>query len=248
MAKRFKISANIANLFWEMDFPHRIAAAAEAGFDGVEIPMPYDFPAPELRDKCFFASAPCLRIDAPPPNYTGGLPGFAALPGLEERFQKDFKRVIRHGQVLGVERIMIQGGQDDSASLDVLETNLAWAADEAPELKLLVQPLNPQDTPQSPLADLDALIETVQSVGKDNVRLAFSTWHASRSADGLAGAWRKCAPLTEHVIIGGGQASDADHRASAMFALFEIHDYSGWICADYLPTGPTLKSLSWLPK
>ena len=39
-----RFAANLSMLFTEMDFLDRFAAAAEAGFSGVEYLFPYDYP------------------------------------------------------------------------------------------------------------------------------------------------------------------------------------------------------------
>src|SRR5262245_24327428 len=44
-----RFAANLSMLFTEVDFLDRFAAAAEAGFSGVEYLFPYDFPVEEIR-------------------------------------------------------------------------------------------------------------------------------------------------------------------------------------------------------
>ena len=44
-----RFAANLSMLFTEMDFLDRFAAAAEAGFSGVEYLFPYDYPAEEIK-------------------------------------------------------------------------------------------------------------------------------------------------------------------------------------------------------
>ena len=44
-----RFCANLGFLFGEVPFLDRIAAAAKAGFKGVEFASPYEYPAAELR-------------------------------------------------------------------------------------------------------------------------------------------------------------------------------------------------------
>ena len=104
-------AANLCTLFTELPLPARIAAAAEAGFDGVEIPYPYDSPAIEIRNALGQAQMPVVLMAAPPPNYTGGTPGFAAQPGGEERFRHDFRRALRYAQTLKARHLHILSGR-----------------------------------------------------------------------------------------------------------------------------------------
>ncbi|MGX9356059.1 TIM barrel protein [Roseobacteraceae bacterium S113] len=246
--KRFKISASIDRLFLEKDLPERVAAAADAGFDGVELPLPYDFPAPELRDKAVFAGIPIVRIDAPPPNYTGGPQGYAALPETQERFRRDVVRVIRQVGVMGCSRLHLRSGLEGQTDVGVLIDNLRFAAKEAPKLTLLVELLNPQDYPDHCLATTSQACDVIREVDRDNIKLMFSSWHANRQPEGLAKSWETCAAQTGHVILGGGAAGEQDHRAQAMVGLVGLSEYSGWVCAEYTPDTTTQKSLSWLPK
>ena len=44
-----RFAANLSMLFTEVDFLDRFAAAAEAGFSGVEYLFPYDFAVEEIK-------------------------------------------------------------------------------------------------------------------------------------------------------------------------------------------------------
>ncbi|WP_425040113.1 TIM barrel protein [Primorskyibacter sp. S187A] len=247
--KSFRISANIERLFQEHDLPDRIAAAADAGFSGVELPLPYDYPAPDLRDKAVFAGISFVRMDGPPPNYTGGAQGFAAAPGQQQRFQSDFKRALRQAQVLGAHRLHLRTGLEQETDANILIDNLRWAAEEAPKAILLIEALNPQDHADHCLASVGHTLDVFRSVDSDNVKLLFSTSHASRHPEGLEVLWQQAHDVTGHVLLGGGATpSEIDHYAGDMLSLLKESDYSGWACADFVPDGPTTKSLGWLGK
>lgn len=46
-----RFAANLSMLFTEVDFLDRFAAAAEAGFNGVEYLFPYDFSSTEIKER-----------------------------------------------------------------------------------------------------------------------------------------------------------------------------------------------------
>ncbi|HCH76659.1 MAG TPA: hydroxypyruvate isomerase, partial [Pseudomonas sp.] len=46
-----RFAANLSMLFTEVDFLDRFAAAAEAGFTGVEYLFPYDYPVEEIKTR-----------------------------------------------------------------------------------------------------------------------------------------------------------------------------------------------------
>ena len=60
-----RFAANISLLFKERPFLERFAAAREAGFTGVEIQFPYDYPARVLASAADQAGMPIVLINAP---------------------------------------------------------------------------------------------------------------------------------------------------------------------------------------
>lgn len=76
-----RFAANISLLFAELPYLDRFKAAADAGFKAVEILFPYDLAAKETRRALMTNGLDLVLINAPPPNYTGGQPGYAAVPG-----------------------------------------------------------------------------------------------------------------------------------------------------------------------
>jgi hydroxypyruvate isomerase len=246
MPKGPKISADITRLFTDLELPERIGAAAEAGFKAVEIPLPYDHPAPALRDTAVFAGIPIVRMDAPPPNYTGGVQGFAAQPESAERFRRDVARAVRQAAVLGAPLVHLRAGTDGPGDSGVLVDNLRFAAQSAPKATFLVALLNPRCHPGHCLATPEAVTGILARVGQPNVKLLFSSWHANRQPDGLRASWEICAPHVGHVLLGGGHAGESDHRAQAMLELARMSGYTGWACAAYAPKSTTRASLGWL--
>ena len=246
MSKRPKISANIARLFPELPLMERIGAAAEAGFDGVELPEPYDQPVPELRDKAVFANLPWVRLDAPPPNYTGGPQGFAGVKAVEQRFRRDVTRVLRQAQVLRIQQLHLRTGAAEQGQQDTLIENLKWAVSEAPKTQFLLSLLNAQEAPGHCMAGLQSAFDTLDAIGSPNVRLMLSTTTAQASGLDLSATWETCHDKVGHIILGGSNAGEDDHNADKMIELVKSSGYTGWLCADYAPRETTKKSLTWL--
>ena len=90
-----KAAANLSHLWPELPYLDRFDAAAMAGFNGVEVLFPYDVAATETRRALVRGGLKMVLINAPPPNYTGGLRGFSAVEGAEERFAYDMRRAYR---------------------------------------------------------------------------------------------------------------------------------------------------------
>ena len=66
-----KFAANISLLFSELPYLDRFRAAADAGFEAVEILYPYETAAKETQRALMSNGLELLLINAPPPNYTG---------------------------------------------------------------------------------------------------------------------------------------------------------------------------------
>ncbi|MEJ1992525.1 MAG: hydroxypyruvate isomerase, partial [Maritimibacter sp.] len=81
-----RFAANLTYLFRELPFLDRFDAAAEAGFEGVEVLFPYDYAAQEITRRLLANGLTMVLLNAPPPNWTGGAPGYAAEPENRARF------------------------------------------------------------------------------------------------------------------------------------------------------------------
>ncbi len=246
-----KIAANLTMLFTELPFLERFDAASEAGFDGVEVLFPYDDPAADILRELHATGLPLALINAPPPNYAGGPLGYAAVPGLEDRFRRDFRRVLRYARRLGAQHIHIMAGEAEGPEAQqTFLRNLGWAAAEAPGQSLTIEPLNPQDKPGYFLNDFAQAAEVIGEVGAANLGLQFDSYHAHVITGDVTGTWRDCAPLVRHVQIGDAPGRHEPGSGEIDFAGFLAAlaeaGYDGWISAEYHPGGRTGDGLGWL--
>lgn len=246
-----RFAANLTMLFTELPMPARFAAAADAGFRGVEILFPYDLAARELSRAAIAAGVEMVLMNTPPPNWAGGPRGFAALPGGEARFRHDFDRALRVAQALRARHIHIMAGVAEGPQADAaFLANLAWAAERAPRQSLTIEPINRIDMPGYYLADFDLAARIVTGIGAPNLGLQFDAYHAHRITGDVLGTWRQVAPLVRHVQIAGHPgrheplAGDIDYPA--FFAALDKAGYDGWVSAEYDPARHTETGLGWL--
>ena len=104
-------AANLTYLFTELPMQQRFAAARRAGFQGVEILFPYDLAVKELVRCAEATGLEFVLLNTPPPNWAGGPRGFAAVPGSEERFRRDFDRSLRFAQALRSRHLHVMAGK-----------------------------------------------------------------------------------------------------------------------------------------
>lgn len=246
-----RFCANLTWLFTERPLLERIPAAKAAGFAGIEILYPYEEPAAQIAEAARLAGLPVVLINCPPPNWTGGEPGYAAAPGGEARFRKDFDRALRFAQVLGAEHLHIMTGPAEGPEARAtFVANLAWAAERAPEQSLTIEPINRVDMPGYFLSDFHEALAILDEVGAANLGLQFDAYHARMIHGDVTGLWRLCADRAAHVQVAGypGRHEPAGGEIDypAFFAALDAGGYTGWVSGEYRPAGRTDDGLGWI--
>ncbi|MAY87718.1 MAG: hydroxypyruvate isomerase [Pseudooceanicola sp.] len=249
-----RFSANLSMLFTELPFEDRFRAAAAAGFEAVEIPSPYDGAARDIRRALLSNGLSLSQIGAPPPNYTGGRPGYAGEPESEARFQGDMRRAMRVAAELSPEIVHIAVGNAEVAEAEErLVTNLRWAAQQWPGQVFVVSPLNAREHPGCALPDYDTTARVLDKVGFTNMGLQFDTYHAAMITGDAVAVWTAHKALIRYV-----QVADMPRRTEpgagridfpSLFTAMQADGYKGWIAAEYLPTTrSSTDSLTWRPE
>ncbi len=246
-----KFCANLTWLFTELPFIERFAAAKEAGFDAVEVLFPYDVNAQDIVNELGRYELQMVLINCPPPNYTGGDQGFAAVPGLEERFKKDFIRALRYARTLGAKHLHIMSGVAEGPEAKAtFINNLRWAAGEAPQQSLTIEPINNDTMPGYFLNDFDLGREVITAIDAPNLKLQFDTYHAAKITGDVIGTWDAMRDITAHVQV--AQMPDRDEPGQgdidypAFFAQLDAQGYRGWVAGEYKPRTTTEAGLGWI--
>ena len=243
--------ANLTWLFTELPFLERFAAAKEAGFDAVEVLFPYDVNAQDIVNALSRHELQMALINCPPPNYAGGPQGFAAVPGLEERFKKDFGRALRYAQTLGAKHLHIMAGvaEGDEAK-GTFVNNLRWAAAKAPAQSLTIEPINNETMPGYFLNDFNLGREIITAIDAPNLRLQFDAFHAAKITGDVLGTWDVMRDITAHVQVAQMPDRSEPDRGEidfpAFFAELDAQGYGGWVSGEYKPRHATVDGLSWL--
>ena len=128
-----RLAANLSMLFNEVPFLERFAAAARAGFKGVEFLFPYDHTPEDLAEALRANGLEQVLFNLPPGDWEAGERGLAALPGRETEFQAGLDRALPYAQALGCRRVhMMAGippeGADPLACRDAYVASLRAAA------------------------------------------------------------------------------------------------------------------------
>ncbi|MFB2593421.1 hydroxypyruvate isomerase family protein [Paracoccus sp. p4-l81] len=246
-----KLAANLSLLFTELPVPERFAAAAASGFTGVEMLFPYEDSAQDLRKATVMAGLEFVLLNCPPPNWTGGERGFAAVPGAEARFRHDFDRACRFADVLKARHIHIMAGKAaGSVARATYVANLQWAAARAPRRSLTIEPLNGHDMPGYFLNDFDQAAAILDEVGAPNLGLQFDAYHAQMLTGDALAVWAAHGHRAVHIQIAGTPGrfepipSDIDYPT--LLRAIRDSGYAGWISAEYNPRTVTGDGLGWI--
>ena len=105
-----RFCANLGFLFPELPFLDRFAAAARAGFAGVEFASPYEYPAAELRARLRDNGLTQVLINSPAGNRAAGERGFACLPGREAEFRDSVMQALDYAAALDCRLVHVMGG------------------------------------------------------------------------------------------------------------------------------------------
>ncbi len=105
-----KLCANLGFLFCEVPFLDRFAAAAKAGFAGVEYASPYEDEARELRARLDDNGLTQALINTTPGDRARGDRGLACLPGREAEFRASIDQALDYAGALGCKRVHVLAG------------------------------------------------------------------------------------------------------------------------------------------
>lgn len=249
-----RFDANLDYLFLEQDgLPSRIAAAAKAGFKGVEMLRPYATPAAGVKAALTAAGVEAVLINSPTDPETGTM-GHAAIPGAEAIFEAEIGQALDYATAIGAGRIHALSGRANPASAqarDTLIANLKRAAPEAARrrITLLIEPLNGRDQPGYFLNRTEQGAEIVNAVGHHAVRLQFDCYHTQVEQGDVLRRLEGVLDLLGHIQIAGPPARVSPDQGEVNYPwlLTEIGrlGYGGWIGFEYRCPEGTAAGLAW---
>lgn len=253
-----RFAANLGFLFTENTFAERFAAAAAAGFAGVEYAFPYATPPAELARLLAESRLVQVLFNLPAGDWAAGERGIAALPGREAEFRAGVELAIEYARELGCTQVNALAGipppgvPPGEARLCLIN-NLRHAAQRLAQfdIRLLVEPINSRidmpgfliDTPQKALS-------LIESCGEANLWLQYDVYHAQIMEGDLARTIENNLRSIAHVQIadnpGRHEPGSGEINYPYLFALLDRLDYAGWVGCEYLPRSTSSASLDWL--
>lgn len=251
-----KFAANLTMMFNEVPFRDRFAAAAKAGFQGVEFLFPYELAAADaghLLQENRLANA---LFNMPPGDWAAGERGIAILPGREAEFRAGVVRALEYAAALGTPTLhamcgLLPDGADRAAHRAVYVANLRYAARELAKQgrTLVIEPINPRDMPRYFLNTQAEAHAICAEVGEPNLKVQMDFYHAQIVEGDLSVKLRKYAAGIGHVQIASvpdrHEPDEGEVSYSHVFRLLDDVGYSGWVGCEYRPRGRTEDGLGW---
>lgn len=252
-----RFSAHLTQLFAELPFPQRFAAAAAAGFKGCEFRAPYDYPPDQISHWLTQSGLANILFNAPAGNWSAGERGIAAIPGREREFRAgigvacDYASRLRTS-IVHVMAGVIPAGMDRARCRDAFIANLRYAAKALSGIgvSLVIEPINSRDVPGYFLttqADAHAIRE---EVGDANLRVQMDLYHTQVMEGDLTQKLRRYLPHTGHIQVAGvpdrHEPDGGEVNYRYLLRLLDSLGYPGWVGCEYVPRGRTEDGLEWM--
>ncbi|SMO71634.1 hydroxypyruvate isomerase family protein [Paracoccus laeviglucosivorans] len=242
-------SANLGFLWADRPLPDAIRAAKAAGFDAVECHWPYDTPPKDVAAALTQTGLTMLGLN----TLRGGAGenGLSALPGREAEARAEIDRAIAYARAIGCGAVHVMAGfAEGPAAEAIFLANLDHACRAAPDLTILIEPLNRYDAPGYFLSRSDHALRLIERAGHPNLKLMFDCYHLQIMEGDLTRRLGRLLPVIGHVQIASvPDRGTPDHGELDYRHICATLRDLGWqrpIGAEYKPVGPTDDSLGWM--
>lgn len=236
-----RFSANLGFLWSDLELPGRIAAAAQAGFRAVELHWPYGTPPGVVRRACTEAGVKLLAMNTPLGDTASGEFGQAALPERQSEFREGFLQAADYARTAGASRLHVMAGvvPNNARTRAVLGENLLWAEAQAPELWLLLEPLNNFDKPGYFYHLPAQAAAIIDSVPLKRTQVMFDAYHVGREGHDPVCEYDRFAAQIGHVQIAAVPNRHEPYGGQLDLRAFLVHlsqrGYKGWVGCEYVP-------------
>src|SRR5258706_1709502 len=254
-----KFAANLSMLFTELPFLERFAAAAKAGFRGVEYLFPYAMPKEEIAELLRANGLTQVLFNLPAGNWDAGERGIACHPDRVAEFQEGVGKAIDYAKALQCKQVnclagIAPKGVDAATAHRILAENLKFAASKLKEagILLIAEPINTYDIPGFFLNRSAQAIALFDEVGSDNLKLQYDIYHMQRMEGELAKTIERLLPRIAHIQLadnpGRNEPGTGEINYPFLFGFLDRIGYTGWIGCEYKPLTTTGACLSCMTK
>jgi hydroxypyruvate isomerase len=237
-----RISANLGLLWTDRPLPDAIRAAHAAGFDAVELHWPFDTPAPTLRAALDETGLACLGLNTRK-GETGGL---GAVD--EARARAAIDEAVAYARAIGARAVHAMAGVAEGPAAEArFRATLAHACDVAPDLTILIEPLNRFDAPGYFLSTTGHARALIEALDRPNLKLMFDCYHVQITEGDLTRRFNARRAIVGHVQFAGVPDRGPPDRGEVAYdRLLPALGWDSPFGAEYRPGGDTDATLGWL--
>ena len=252
-----KFNANLSMMFNEVDFLDRFAAAANAGFKGVEFLFPYAYDKHQLAELVRRTEQQVILFNMAPGDWNAGDRGVACDPARRGEFQEHVGQAIDYARALGCRQIHCMAGLkprgvNEEQMRAAYIANLQFAGKELAKhgLTLLIEAINPRDMPGFYLNSSRQAYDIMQYAAVPNLRFQFDIYHLQVVEGDLAPNMEKNLDKIGHMQLadtpGRHEPGTGEINYAFLFRHIDKIGYQGWIGCEYRPAGGTEAGLDWI--
>jgi len=252
-----RFAANLTMLFAELPFLDRFAAAADAGFKGVEYLFPYAWPKEELTSRLREHGLVQVLHNLPAGDWDAGERGIACRPDRVGEFRDGVGQAIEYATALGCPIVNCLAGirpeaVSEQLAHDTLVANLAWAADRLQEagIGLVIEAINTRDIPGFFLTNTAQALAIADAVGSSNLSLQYDIYHMQIMEGDLAQTMETHLSRIGHIQLadnpGRHEPGTGEINYPFLFGHLDRIGYSGWVGCEYKPQAGTREGLGWM--
>ncbi|WLQ12591.1 hydroxypyruvate isomerase [Hahella aquimaris] len=252
-----KFAANLSMLFTDVPMGARFAAAAHAGFTGVEMQFPYAWDKALLSASREKAGVSVVLHNLPAGDWETGERGIACIPGREREFREGVELAIAYAKALGAPRLNCLTGIKPSSVSDeqawfTLVDNLRYAARKLGDegIMLTLEAINSLDVPDFLIDSTDKALRAIQLSGVNNIKYQYDIYHMQVMEGDLVRTIKRHIANIGHIQFadnpGRHQPGTGEINFAYVFSQLDEMGYQGWVSAEYIPLGNTRETLGWL--
>lgn len=251
-----KLCASMNFLFTELPPPDRPAAAAAAGFTGVEL-QDFSIEKPAiLAEAAGEAGVKVVLMNVPLGDLFDGGAGLSGAPGRQRDFGDALSATYEAALILKPAYINIGAFRTGEGGLQTflpsyLE-NIETAAVMFRDIGTfpLIEPMNDHDVPGVFPENLDRASRLVREHFPGSAGILFDTYHAARRGDDVAGAFTAQRDVIRHIQVSDYPARNEPGTGTidfpSFFSVLRGAGYTGFVGAEYRPLASTKQSLGWM--
>jgi hydroxypyruvate isomerase len=236
----------------------RIERAAALGFGSIEFwwPANEDLGALATRIRDAHLQVALFNFDAG--ALAAGERGLLNDAARDAQFRQNVPVALEFAHAIGCTRInalvgnaLPDVGRDEQ--LARVRDNLHWACEQARDagVTVLVESLNPWDTPRYLLLNTPDTLALLDTVDAPNLQYQYDTYHMQRAEGNLAANIKAHIGRIGHIQIadspGRGQPGTGELRFPYLFQTIVEAGYKGLVGLEFVPQGSIEDSLAWLP-